>query len=344
MEYPMDLINLYAHEVGRRLPEEQRQDIEKEIRTLVEDTLEDDRRKTGHPIDEAMTVEVLKRLGRPEKMAAGYIPPRYLIGPELYPAFVKTLGMVLGITVVAAAILQGIALGMAGASMTAGEVIVQAIGGIFNAAFIAAGVVVILFAVMQYTGAARLSQEEKEWDPRTLRLAPDNRRVSITGAVVMVVLNILLLVVLNLYPQWLGFSTVRDGAWVHAPIFSETFFSYLPWLSGLLVVDTLMYVWLLVKGHWSDGAIWVGVTLELITVTLAAIMLTGPSLIALDPAAMQGLGWNLTAQTVASLGRALEIGSRVALGLWIAAALIDAGKLVLMYVRDRSPQPVFVRE
>jgi hypothetical protein len=344
LEVTMNMTELYVHEVGRRLPEDQRHDIEKEIRTLVEDTLEDESRKTGRPIDESMTSDVLKRMGPPEKIASGYMPPRYLIGPELYPAFVKTLGMVLGITVVVAAIVQGIALGLAGANMTVGEVIVQVIGGIFNAAFIAAGVVVILFAIMQYAGAARMASEEKEWDPRTMRLEPDHRRVSIADSVVTIVLNIILLLVLNLYPQWLGFSTLRDGAWAHAPIFNETFFGYLPWLSGLLILDILLHAWLLVKGRWSSGAIWAGVTLNLLTVTLAAIMLTGPSFIALDTNAMQAMGWDLAAQTVATLARALEIGSRLALGLWIAYALIDAGKLVLMYFRDRLPEQVVARE
>jgi hypothetical protein len=42
---------------------------------------------TGLPIDEKLTLQVLKELGKPEKMAASYLPQRYLIGPQLYPIF-----------------------------------------------------------------------------------------------------------------------------------------------------------------------------------------------------------------------------------------------------------------
>jgi hypothetical protein len=42
----MNLIELYTREVGRNLPEKMRADIEKEIRSLIEDSLEDESQKS----------------------------------------------------------------------------------------------------------------------------------------------------------------------------------------------------------------------------------------------------------------------------------------------------------
>ena len=38
----MELIDLYTNEIGRQLPEKIRADIQKEIRSLIEDNLEDE--------------------------------------------------------------------------------------------------------------------------------------------------------------------------------------------------------------------------------------------------------------------------------------------------------------
>ena len=66
----MEMIELYVKEVGRHLPEKMRSDIEQEIRSTIEDTLEDESRQQGRPVDEAMVVEVLKRMGPPRKVEA----------------------------------------------------------------------------------------------------------------------------------------------------------------------------------------------------------------------------------------------------------------------------------
>ncbi|HSQ18530.1 MAG TPA: hypothetical protein VLM83_12575, partial [Anaerolineales bacterium] len=76
----MELVTRYVSEVGRQLPEKTRADLEKEIRSLIEAALDDRAQKTGRPVDEDMIVEVLKEFGPPEKMAASYLPERYLIG------------------------------------------------------------------------------------------------------------------------------------------------------------------------------------------------------------------------------------------------------------------------
>lgn len=91
----MSLINRYIAEVGRHLPEKDRSDIEAEIRSMIEDMLEE----RGHDVKSAndkVITETLEGLGDPQLLAAKYAPPkRYLIGPDWYEGYVKVLQRVL---------------------------------------------------------------------------------------------------------------------------------------------------------------------------------------------------------------------------------------------------------
>jgi len=73
----MNLIDTYITQVGDNLPEKDREDIKAEIRSILENTLESRSITAGRPVDEAMTVEVLKEFGTPKKVAASYLPARY---------------------------------------------------------------------------------------------------------------------------------------------------------------------------------------------------------------------------------------------------------------------------
>src|SRR5512134_906098 len=102
----MNLIDRYVAEVGRRLAlVKGRKDIENELRSTLEDMLEDRSRQAGRPRDEAMEIELLKEYGAPDKVAATYNPHPYLIGPRMFPLFIMILkivifGVAIGLTVV----------------------------------------------------------------------------------------------------------------------------------------------------------------------------------------------------------------------------------------------------
>src|SRR5512139_2973918 len=82
----MNLIDKYIAEVGKYLPRKQRADIEAEIRSTLEDMLEERKQAQG-PVDDAAVIELLKEYGAPRKVAESYVGPRYLVGPRMYPFF-----------------------------------------------------------------------------------------------------------------------------------------------------------------------------------------------------------------------------------------------------------------
>lgn len=87
----MNLIEVYIQEVTRRLPEKNRADIALELRSTIEDMLPDE-------YSEEDIKEVLKKLGNPAALAAGYRDqPMHLIGPRYFDVYVSLLKMILPI-------------------------------------------------------------------------------------------------------------------------------------------------------------------------------------------------------------------------------------------------------
>ncbi len=92
----MNLIDKYIAEVGKHLPRRNRADIEAEIRSTLEDMLEERSQGTG-PADDATVMQVLKEYGAPREVASKYKTHQYLIGPRLFPIFEKVVRIVLAV-------------------------------------------------------------------------------------------------------------------------------------------------------------------------------------------------------------------------------------------------------
>ncbi len=87
----MELIDRYALEVASRLPKAMRQDVEQELRSSLEDSLE--ARTASSPDRAAVEIEaeLLREMGRPAYLAASYMgKSRYLVAPVLFPGFLIT--------------------------------------------------------------------------------------------------------------------------------------------------------------------------------------------------------------------------------------------------------------
>ena len=92
----MNLIDRYIAEVGRHLPEKNREDIEAEIRSMLEDMIDENSQQTGKPVNDEMIAAALEQLGDPKLLAYQYTPAKhYLIGPDWYEAYIQTLKRVL---------------------------------------------------------------------------------------------------------------------------------------------------------------------------------------------------------------------------------------------------------
>jgi hypothetical protein len=139
----MELIDRYVHAVGRQLPRKKRADIEAELRSALADSLE--ARSQGEPTQDQV-VGVLKEFGRPEKVAASYWSEgQYLIGPRLFPLFRMVVGIALTVFVVVQLVLVGVTAVFNPGALPG----IEFFSDLINSAFMAFGVIVIVFAVLQ---------------------------------------------------------------------------------------------------------------------------------------------------------------------------------------------------
>lgn len=144
-----DLLERYVHQVGRYLPPKERGEIQAELRSLIQDQLDD--RYPDAPTDEQVAA-VLNEFGDPRQMAASYSGERYLIGPDLYPSLMMVLGRG-AVFIPAIVIFLNIF-----AAFTASEpeawhiVFMETVFAAVLATFMFSGLVVLVFAMVQHSG------------------------------------------------------------------------------------------------------------------------------------------------------------------------------------------------
>ena len=336
-----NLIDTYVSEVGRRLPRKTRSDIEAEIRSILQDMLEERSQKTGKPVDEELTLEVLKVYGAPEKVAATYLGERYLIGPRLYPIFMMVMRIVFTLIGILAAIGLGIAIYQTTLTpLNALESLFKAIANFIASGFTALGTIVIIFAILEWAlfrAGEKLDikglPREKEWDPRSLTRLSTPNQVKIGETIVEIVGCFVAIVIFNFYPQFIGFTPSLNGLagsenWAvgfgnlnFVPLLSEAFFYFVPYLTLVWALTITLDIILLRMGHWTVVTRIVQIGLKIINVLIAISMLSGPSLLAITTASLTpALG---DAEAAGTLINIFNIFVRVALWLSIFGNTIE---------------------
>ena len=290
----MNLIDRYITEVGKHLPRKNRQDIQRELRSTLEDMLADRSEATGQPVDEAMTVALLKEYGSPQKVADGYLPKRYLVGPRLYPFFLMVTQIVVTVLFFVFLALMAVSLyrtGLSGAEFL--SAVSKFAMSFITGSITALGYIVIAFAIIDRSMsaqqvAAELEEERSAWDPQSLAREPDPDQVKPAELIFAILFLLLGLALFNLYPQWVGAWFMIDGAWTHIPMLAPAFFTYLPWINLLILLEIGLHLVLLRRGSWGLGTRLANIVLNLAGILLAAAMLAGPALVELNPAAFAG--------------------------------------------------------
>jgi hypothetical protein len=324
----MNLIERYIQHVGKHLPEKSREDVKREIRSLIEDSLEDRTRELGREADTAMIIDVLKEFGRPETMAASYTPERYLIGPRLFPTFWLVAKIVASVMLAIALVKFFIGLGQPDASFP--RLLLQALFEFGGSAIAALGNVVIVFAILQYfvPELGQESEDEKEWDPLKMEKIEDEDQINRVEMVFGITFSVIGLALFNFFPELLGFSFAKDGEWVFLPALSQAFFNYLPWINIIWGAEILLNLFLLIRGQWQTATRWVSISVKVATIILAGFMLAGPSLVGLNPQDMVASGLGFTPETAKTLVSMFELGIKGTLLLIISIDGIEIARRI----------------
>jgi hypothetical protein len=240
----MDLIERYLHEVGRFLSPKNRDDILKELRSLLVDNLES--RREGEATEEDV-VAVLKEFGPPQKVAASYWPEgQYLIGPTLFPNFRIALSLTLLVMVIVFSVLIGVLVVFNGQYKAA----LDLLGSFFNSAMTALGIIVIIFYLLQTFGY-QPEKSKAEWDPRSLPAVEDTKTIKRREMLVDIAFSIVLTALLLVFRNGIPYVTTAGGE-VNTVI-NPVFYDYLPLVILALLVGIIIDVVLLWRGRWTLG-------------------------------------------------------------------------------------------
>jgi hypothetical protein len=339
-ENEMNLIDKYVAEVGKHLPRRNRTDIEAEIRSTLEDILEE-QAQGEVPADEATIMQALKEYGAPREVAAKYKTHQYLIGPRMFPIFEKVVRIVLA--VVFGASLIGLATSLAQSGLTGPEfasAVGKWIGGLFSALIAAFGNIVIVFAILERTKAAdEIEKEINEWDPKELEREQDPDQVDRADHVATIIFSTLALVIFNLYPDLLSIRYISNGVWVSMPILTPTFFSFLPWINLMAVLQIVFSSFMLGQKYWRSWTRVLDILLHLAGMALSVVILKTPGITSITPATLATMGIVDGAEALTKLYNFLP-NILIAIIVVVTAIVVIKHLLRLFSGKSKSPYPV----
>ena len=204
MKTTKELIERYIYDVTRRLPEDERGEVKRELAANIADMLPDDP-------GEQEIIDVLTKLGPPRLLAEQYRQKqRYLISPAMFELYISVLKMVvLIVAVVCACVGAFLAVFSYGSAGEAAESIEAAIGtgiGTTIAMVIEGALQAALWVTIGFIIAERAGSKQEPWTVKDLPRLPDQtvtipRSTSIVGMVFAVFFPVLL-VTMILHGQW----------------------------------------------------------------------------------------------------------------------------------------------
>lgn len=276
----MEKLERYIYAVTKKLPEKQRGDIEKELRSLIGDMLAD---RVGEDEGSSDDMEaILIELGDPNELADRYREKKqYLVGPENYDTYMLVLKIVL------AAVAFGITLALTIGSIfdppvSFTEVIGGYFGALLNALFQAFAWVTVVFAIFEhYNFAVGKEFKDKEWTPAELPMLPvKEAEIKPIEAIIGIVFAILALILFNMYDHLIAIYFISDNAVrTVIPIFNhEVFRSLLPLLNIMLAVGITKELIKLMVRKWTVGLAVANMVFNLVSFVLFFLFINGEGL------------------------------------------------------------------
>lgn len=276
------MIERYLYDVVRRLPEKQRKDIEEELRTLIEDMLEE---REGNKSREENIKDVLSELGDPAKLAMKYRGEEaHLIGGEYYSLYCQILKLVLicvGISVTVSALvhlvvrlpLQEGAAGSVADSIAGGFLSLAGLPGVLLEAF---GFVTLVFWVME-RNQVKLRRREP-WSLEKLTQIPGKKAmISKSDSIIGILVSIFVLVIFICLPECIGVWVKNaDGELVTISIFNLSVWSkalsFFAISMAAGIVDDLVK---LIIGYYNRTVMYVSIACSLISLAAMIILFKG---------------------------------------------------------------------
>ena len=285
----VDLIERYVAAVGRELPKTMRGDVENELRSSLLDMLEDRLVKGSNLSEEQIILEILQSMDPPKRMARRYTGVKSLIGAGIYPAFVMTTRITM--IVLGVVYLAGVLVGFV--NIPSGRLLDElwgSLAGLGISALSTFGSLVLIFILLERFVLGGKEPESTKWDPQSLPGVAPTDLVRPFGAVMKIVFSLALIVLIDVFPQWVGVNYYRDGQWNHIPALTERFSTFLLPIHILVVAVIVFNLYLLRRGNWDQRLRWIQFTLTLFQLVLVLAMIRGAAVWEVNAARMVPVG------------------------------------------------------
>lgn len=227
-----DLMERYVYAVTRKLPKKNREDIENELRGLIEDMLQG---RCGELSSTEQDLRVvLAELGTPSELAEKYDPDgkKALIGPPYYSSYMLIL------KIVAPCVLGGITLAsvLTGILEPSGQPWYLALGQWFamlvNGCIMGFGIITIIFAIFEWR---KVKFDSGDDGLSSLPPVPvKNEIIHKWEPIVGMVISVAFVIVFLAAPQIMGIFSGESGAMV--PIFNVGYLRSRWWIVVLLAI------------------------------------------------------------------------------------------------------------
>jgi hypothetical protein len=338
----MNLIDKYIAEVGKHLPRKSRADIEAEIRSTLEDML-DERKQAQGAADDATVIELLKEFGPPQEVASQYQTHQrqFLIGPRLFPIFTLVTRVVFSVLIALSLVGLGSNLAKTG---FAGTEFVSSVSGWFistlSGLITAFGHIVLVLAIIDRTTFGRnFEQETEAWDPRELYSTPDPDQIDPPDHIAAIIFTFLGLVILNLYPNLVSIHIANNGTQTSIPVFTETFFRFLPWINVMSLILIGFNGFMLSQKIWTSTTRVLSILIDIGAAIVSITIMKTPGILGITPAALATLGVNESAEVLSQVVNSIPtLVIAIVVIVMIIKVVITSKKL--FQDKPNSPYPI----
>lgn len=198
---PSELVDRYLQAVRFWMPKSRRQDeLVAELGEDLRSQIEEKEGELGRSLTNQEASAILKRCGVPVTVASRLGPKRQLIGPTLFPIYSFVLKMALFWILVPVFVFIVGPTNVVRSGGDWGTAIASTLGDLWTGLFVAAGVITLVFAILERTHA-QLGMECK-WDPMKLpAIGKHERKPSILQMVCELAFNWFGLIWLLLVPH-----------------------------------------------------------------------------------------------------------------------------------------------
>lgn len=317
-------IERYLYQIEKKLHGKNKKDLIQEIESNLYDELEA-RTDSSDPTEEEI-LEFLKGKGSPSQVASAYLgTEESLIGSELFPIYSLVVKIALLASLIGITVASMVSLGFG--DQTPLAALGGLLGGIFQAAVGAVGLVTIIFALIQRfmdPEELQLQNESTEWNPKDLPVLPAKKnQVKRSDPIIAIIFLIVLIILFNLFPDFIVWGYYTNTESVVAPVLNkEVLAQYLPWMNLIWAAALTFQIVLLIKNQWTNVLRIIRIGLDWAGLALFLWIVSNPNLLVNQGGLFQWIGL----ENGAVLDSLFASMARVGIILLIAIVVIETGK------------------